>query len=985
MVSRIEVALKDGLEDPAGASLKRRILEDLKINSVSSVRTASAYVIEAQLGEEELQKIAQEIFADAVTSGAFVNAPCIKEGFAFAVEVGFKPGVTDNVGGSAKEAIEDCLGEKLEGGVYTSRIYFLYGNVKKEEAERIAKEMLANGLIERWGISKDFEYANAIAQVPKVLPMQPVPVQNISLELDDEKLVSLSKKRLLALSLEEMERIREHFADGKVRVGREKEGLLAMPTDAELEMLAQTWSEHCKHKIFNAKIEYEENGKKENINSLFKTYIVATTKKAGKGKGWLLSVFSDNAGIVRFNEEWNLAIKVETHNTPSALDPYGGALTGILGVNRDVLGAGMGAKPIFNTDVLCFAPFEYAGMVPPKLMHPKRTLEGVRKGIERGGNASGIPTVNGAVVFEPRFLGKPLVYCGTCGIMPAKIKGKETHKKEAKKTDRIFMVGGRVGKDGIHGATFSSVGLDEDSPTSAVQLGDAIVQKKAADFLLAARDEGLYNAITDNGAGGLASSVGEMAQDTQGCIMHLERCPLKYPGLAPWEMLVSESQERMTVAVPKEKAGEFAALAALYEVEATDLGEFTNSGYFVAKYKEKTIAMLQMEFLHKGVPQMELQAKWEERWEEKQGKYEIPKLGEALVRLLARPNICSKEYIIRQYDHEVMGMSALKPLCGVERDGPSDAGVIAPVQESKEAIAISNGICPRYSDADAYWMAANAVDEAVRNLVATGVDVQTIAGLDNFCWCDPIYTKENADGKYRLAQLVRANKALYEVCTAYGVPLISGKDSMKNDYRNGSIAISIPPTLLFSAVGKIKDVEKIVSSDFKEGGDVVYVLGKTFDECGKSEYFLEYEVKGGKVPRVDAQANFKLYACLASAIKKGMVRSAHDCSDGGLGVALAECGIGGRLGVRVDLEKVPREGGLADDKILFSESSGRFVVSVRKKDCAKFENEMRGCAFGKVGEVKKDDAFEVKGVGEHGAIYTKVGVLLAAWQRTMKW
>ncbi|VVB58729.1 Phosphoribosylformylglycinamidine synthase subunit PurL [Candidatus Anstonella stagnisolia] len=985
MVSRIEVALKTGVDDPTGSSVKRRILEDLKINSVSSVRTACAYTIEANLSEEEVKKVAQEIFTDAVTSHVSINAPCISEGFEFAVEVGFKPGVTDNVGGTAKEAIEDCLGKKISGGVYTSRIYFLHGKVKWEDVERIAREMLANELIERWNIMGSQGYAKAIAQIPKVHLAQNVQVQNISLELDDGKLIALSKSRLLALSLEEMKKIRTHFAEEKMRREREKQGLAGMPTDAELEMLAQTWSEHCKHKIFNAQIEYEENGKKETINSLFKTYVVATTKKAGKGKDWLLSVFSDNAGIIKFNNEWNLAIKVETHNTPSALDPYGGALTGILGVNRDVMGAGMGAKPIFNTDVLCFAPFEYAGMVPPKLLHPKRTLEGVRRGIERGGNASGIPTINGAVVFEPRFLGKPLVYCGTCGIMPAKINGKETHKKLAKKGDRIFMVGGRVGKDGIHGATFSSVGLDEASPTSAVQLGDAIVQKKAMDFLLEARDKGMYNAITDDGAGGLASSVGEMCQDTGGCVMHLERCPLKYPGLAPWEILVSESQERMTVAVPKEKAGEFAALAALYEVEATDLGEFTDSGYFVAKYKGKPVTMLEMEFLHKGVPQMKLEAKWEERWKEKESEHKMPQLGEALVRLLGRPNICSKEYIVRQYDHEVMGMSVLKPLCGEKNDGPSDAGIIAPVEGSEEGVAISNGICPRYSDVDAYWMAANAIDEAVRNLVASGVDVESIAGLDNFCWCDPIYTKENPDGKYRLAQLVRANRALFEVCTEYGIPLISGKDSMKNDYKHGNIAISIPPTLLFSAIGKVKDRKKTVSSDFKEEGDVVYVLGKTYNECAKSEYFEEYEIKGGRVPKVNAKENLKLYKCLAGAIEKGIVRSAHDCSDGGLGVAIAECCIGGRVGVRVDLEKVPCESNLADDRILFSESSGRFVVSVKEKDCAKFEKEMKGCEIGKIGNVRKDEAFEVKETGEQGAIYTKVSVLVSAWQKTMKW
>ena len=497
-------------------------------------------------------------------------------------------------------------------------------------------------------------------------------MDEISLEIGDEPLFRLSQDRLLVLDLKEMKAIRNYLRRKGTIENRKKRGLGEKITDVELEALAQTWSEHCKHKIFNARIDYEdETGNRRVIDSLFKTYVKGTTSEVRSSLGeqdFCVSVFDDNAGVIRFTEDTHLVFKVETHNTPSALDPYGGALTGIVGVNRDPFGTGKGAKLIFNTDIFCFASPFYSKPLPPRLFHPKRVYEGVREGVEHGGNKSGIPTVNGGVVFDDRFLGKPLVYCGTGGIMPREILGEPSHIKKVDPGDLIVMTGGRIGKDGIHGATFSSEELRENSPVTAVQIGDPITQKKMTDFLLMARDQGLYKSITDNGAGGLSSSVGEMAREI-GCELHLDRAPLKYHGLHPWEILLSEAQERMTLAVSPSKIESFLRLARKMDVEATVLGTFTDTKQFHVLYEGKTVAYLDMDFLHSGHPRMELRARWKRPLHEEPGFPEPEDLTADLKGMLSRLNICSKESMIRQYDHEVQGGSVIKPLMAFTTTG----------------------------------------------------------------------------------------------------------------------------------------------------------------------------------------------------------------------------------------------------------------------------------------------------------------------------
>ena len=993
MAHRIEVGFREGIKDALGEKIKRRIIDHLRI-PVDSVQTVEIYTIDGPLDPEELAKAAQGPLSDPVIQEIAIDRG-LACGFDWLIEVGFRPGVTDNVGKTAGEAISLLTGKLVH--VYTSRQYVIHrvrdrcvlDTLTRADAERIASELLANDLIQRYDIidGKTWDPAKGIRPyIPRVVGEDRPHTVEIGLDVSDEELVRISQERVLALTLEEMRILRDYLKNDGILARRKKVGLGAKMTDAELECLAQTWSEHCKHKIFNARIAYDDEGRTREIDSLFSTCIKRSTRLIRERMGaddWCLSVFVDNAGIIRFNDHWNLVFKVETHNSPSALDPYGGALTGIVGVNRDPFGCGKGAKLIFNTDVFCFAPPDYDKPLPKRILHPRRIYEGVREGVEHGGNKSGIPTVNGCLVFDERYLGKPLVYCGTGGIMPARINGQPSHTQEILPEDLIVMTGGRIGKDGIHGATFSSEELHEGSPVTAVQIGDPITQKKMTDFLLVARDRGLYRAITDNGAGGLSSSVGETARLSGGCELDLARAPLKYPGLNPWEILISESQERMTLAVAPETIDEFLALARKMDVEATVLGRYTDSGWFHIRYGERTVAYIEMDFLHGGLPQMALRASWTPPCHAEPEFPEPADLGQALKTMLSRLNVCSKESVVRQYDHEVQGGSVIKPLTGIANDGPSDAAVIRPLLDSFEGIVVANGICPRYSDIDAYHMAACAIDEAVRNAVAVGAPLGRLAGLDNFCWCDPVRSEKNPDGEYKLAQLVRANEALFDLTTVYGVPCISGKDSMKNDYQIGEVRISIPPTLLFSVLGKMEDVRQAVTMDVKKPGDLVYVLGKTFRELGGSEWYALRGAIGNGVPRVHAETAKALYEALGRAIRAGLVASCHDCSDGGLGVALAETAFAGGFGLTVELRAIPAEGIARNDELLFSESQSRFVATVRPEARDAFEAALAGSVFARVGEVTPEPILRIDGLDGKGIIREDLAGLKRAWQKPL--
>ncbi|MFQ5728743.1 MAG: AIR synthase-related protein [Waddliaceae bacterium] len=968
-VQRITVSSKPEMTNPQVNKLMKTLNEFFDI-SIEDLRINKGYAIQKPLTTQQLNAIANGPLVDPILETSSLEE-VLDHTFDWTVEITFKPGLTDNLGKTAQLTIEDFLGIKFQNKerVQSFTQYLFKGNLSRGEVQLITENLLANLLVEDVEIRKHKES----------------PIEEINLQVSDNALLAISKERQLALNLQEMQTIQEYYLRPEIREERSRFALPANPTDVELEALAQTWSEHCKHKIFNAKIRYTENKETEEIDSLFHTYIKGATDKIAEQIDWLVSVFSDNAGIIRFNETYNLAFKVETHNSPSALDPYGGALTGILGVNRDIMGAGAGARLLANTDIFCFAPPDYAKPLPKRLLHPKRVFEGVRYGVEHGGNKSGVPTVNGAIVFDERYLGKPLVYCGTAGIMPAEINGEPTHIKNIHPGDHIIIAGGRTGKDGIHGATFSSEELHAGSPTSAVQIGDPFTQKKLHDFLLEARDASLYRTLTDDGAGGFSSSVGELAQLSGGCEIHLDKVLLKSDDLVPWEILVSESQERMTLAVTPEAIPALLELAKVHEVEIVDIGTFTDSNRFHVLYEGTTVGLLTMEFLHDGRPQMELEAEWIPPIECPL-KTPEPFLSIDSHQVLSGFNVCSKESIIRQYDHEVQGGTILKPLQGGSEDGPGDAAIVLPIEcaNGNEGVVISNGICPRYSDIDTYHMAANAIDEAIRNAVAVGCDPQQIAILDNFCWPDPIFDPEkNPNGRHKLAQLVRANKALYDYSLAFGTPIISGKDSMKNDYKIGETKISVPPTLLISAIGKIPDINKAVSMDIKCPGDWVYVIGITKHELGGSEYAHIKGMTGGVVPKVDAEAAKSTYTLLFKTMQNEWVASCHDCSDGGLAIALIESAFAGGYGMTLDLHSVPMEDIDTDTELLFSESASRFVVTVAPENAKAFEKCLQSTPFGRIGVVNEEAQFVVTGIHGETIIDEEIITLKQSWEKTL--
>ncbi len=967
---RLEIAPLPGARDPRGEAAAHRCRRDLDLE-LTGVESRDVYLLDCDLTGTEPELVVAALEDPVVQQARLGCAPA--EPFTWAIGVGYKPGVTDNVGSTARVAVADVVGRPLaeDEAVYASVLYLIRGEIDRDQAMRIAVDVLANPLIQSIELHSYEEWRTQTPDtgVPRITSRYEPEVALIDLALPDDELIALSRSSLWALTPGELHAIRDHFAAPEQATARRVHGLGSEPTDVEIETLAQTWSEHCKHKIFNSTLDYEDTvaHERRSIPGLFDTFIRGATEVVSCAADWLLSVFTDNAGVIRFTPDTNLVYKVETHNTPSALDPYGGAMTGIVGVNRDPFGTGRGADLLINTWGYCFASPFYEGEVPEGLMPPRRIRDGVHQGVIDGGNQSGIPYGRGWELFDERYLGKPLVYCGTVGIMPAALPdGSPSHEKIVHPGDAIVMVGGRIGADGIHGATFSSQELHAESPSQAVQIGDPITQKKMTDFLLEALAEGLFTTITDNGAGGLSSSVGEMARATGGAELDLARAPLKYPGLMPWEILLSEAQERMTVGVPQEKLEAFLSLAARREVEATPLGEFTASGYFHVRYGDRTVALLDMEFLHDGWPKPVLPARWEAPQVRPLPPIEATP-GDVLRDLLTAPNLASKEYTCRQYDHEVKARTVVKPLTGIAADTPADATVFLVDYDRPEGVVLAEGINPYYSDIDTRGMALVVVDEAVRRLVAAGARPGTIAALDNFCWPDPVESETTPDGRYKLAQLVRACEGLHEACVAYGVPLISGKDSMKNDSTRGGVKISIPPTLLLSAMGRIDDARQARTPEPKAAGDIVYLLGLTRAELGGSEFARRAETTsgwtgtapvegadtalagligpetvtdaavGGALPAVPLAELAERYIAVHQAIAAGLPASVKTPTLGGLAIALTFMAFGAERGLAIDLDSQPVEGELDLWERLFAESTGRFVFTVESDRAEAFE------------------------------------------------
>jgi phosphoribosylformylglycinamidine synthase len=996
MISRIYIAPKG--KDSRGI-LHQKSFNKLDINGkVAHVSLVDSYTIDAKLSSDELAKSAITLTNPVIETHSINTLPGIGD-FSFVCEIGFLPGVTDNVGQTAKEEISDCIGRALGANeaVYTSRLFFVSGNVTESDMKKIALS-LHNPLIERFGITEAgiVKKNNSLPLiVPQVILPKKIPVINVPLNVSDDELIKIGKEGIqdrdglsaqagsrrgpLALDLSSMKIIQKHFRD-----------LQRDPTDIELESLAQTWSEHCKHTIFANSIDDIKDG-------LYKTYIKGATNLIRKQKGkndFCISVFSDNSGGIVFDKDFMVTHKVETHNSPSALDPFGGAITGIVGVNRDTIGFGMGAKPVANMYGFCFGnpddkrPLFRDKNLTQKMLPPKRIIDGVIRGVNVGGNCSGIPTVSGFARYDDRFRAKPLVFVGTIGLLPRIINGKPSHEKCAQKGDYIVIIGGKVGADGIHGATFSSVAMDSSSPATAVQIGDPITQKKLSDAIVKeARNLGLYTSITDNGAGGLSCSVAEMAKEIfssnskyGGAIVDIEKVPLKYPGLMPWQIWISESQERMTLSVPKDKWKAFNDLMESRGVLACRIGEFTDSSHCVVRHNGKIIMDIEMEFLHNGLPHRHLESL---AMPKNYAEPDLPKGNSRtkyLLELLKTGNIGSFKWISEQYDHEVQAGSVIKPLFGAGRIN-TDAQIIRPVLPSMKGVALSSSLYPSYSDINAYHMAACAIDTAIRNAVACGASLDNLAILDNFCWC-------SSYDKNRLAELIKAVRACYDYAVGYGTPFISGKDSMFNDFKGyddkgNPVAISIPPTLLISAIGVIPDINKCVTPDFKMAGDIINLIGETHDELGASEYFKLLSGNntskiGNNVPKVDFKKNTKIYRALEKAIYKKLIASSISIASGGFACALAKGSIGGMLGANISIKNMKGKATTIDSK-LFSESQGRIVVTVGKKNVASFEKLMKNIPFAKIGIVSNNKKLIVKDEKGNNVIDTNLKKLSGSY------
>jgi phosphoribosylformylglycinamidine synthase II len=987
---RIEVFHK--YRDPRCAALEKK-LAGLGF-AIRKIHLSDNYLIDADFDDTRAGAVAG-LLVQPVIQEYLINRPYMPEGFGYAVEIGFLPGVTDNVAHTVRESIEDLLKIRLdiERSVFSSITYFLTGDISQGDVEEISAE-LYNPLIQRRKIQPAEVYRRESGMgmdLPVVSLFERTDAGEVDLAVPDDELMRIAKDGIknadgprrgpLALDMLSMNAIRDYF------LGIEKRN----PTDIELESIAQTWSEHCKHTIFSAQMDDDVT------EGIFRKFIRDATVRIRKEKGekdFCVSVFEDNSGGIAFDDNYIISDKVETHNSPSALDPFGGAITGIVGVNRDAIGFGMAARPVANRYGFCFAdPFDRRPLYKAKdkgsrMLSPRRIMEGVINGVNVGGNTSGIPTPQGFLYFDERYKGKPLVFVGTVGLLPKCLNGRPAYMKKALPGDNIVMIGGLVGRDGIHGATFSSEPLSSGSPATAVQIGDPITQKKLSDAIVKeARDLGLYNSITDNGAGGLSCSVAEMARECGGFEVDLDLVPLKYPGLSPWQIWVSESQERMTVAVPDATLERFTRLMKSRGVDSAVIGKFTGGARGIVRFDGRKIFDLDMTFLHEGLPRKKLATRYTKKPTPYPAFQEPDDMIAVFHSMISRLNTAGFEFVSAQYDHEVQGNSVIKPLQGKGRVNGS-ATVIRPVLDSYRGVVLSHGLYPSYSDIDTYWMAACSIDTAVRNAVSAGGSLERLAILDNFCWCD-------SDNPERLGQLKEAARACYDFAVAYGTPFISGKDSMFNDFRGydedlREAFVSIPPTLLISSIGIVHDIRSCQTIDFKFPGDFVYCIGVTADELGGSEYLAYMGERiagkrhvGDNVPRVDASEFKKIYVAHEKALLEGLISSSISIERGGLGVALAKSALAGMLGATISLEAVRGEVA-RNDFALYSESQGRLLVSVQPSRKAAFERVFGGLPFALLGQTTPEPLIEIMGRDGRRIIKTDIDSAMKSYKGLFK-
>lgn len=941
-------------------------MERLKLNSLQSIESRRSFLLEGELTEAQAHQAAALVVDPVVEAYELISQPAANaEASQPTTNVLYKPGVTDNV---ALTTHKELSHEGFDvQSVSTCRKFLFNNSAEANEVQEFAQAVLFNQAIERVLPGKLQLQSIAIGSDYE-LEIKSLPLSGLS----DDQLVALSDSMMLSLSLVEMQTIRDHFAT----LDRE-------PTDIELETIAQTWSEHCSHKTLAGRIRYTSEGQVQQYENMLKETIFKATQalRARWGEDdWCVSVFDDNAGVVTFNDNFHACIKVETHNRPSAIEPYGGANTGLGGVIRDCLGTGLGGRPVANLDVFCFAPLETPDdQLPEGILPPRTIARNVVAGVRDYGNRMGIPTVNGAVHFDERYLGNPLVYCGTVAVMPHE----DAMKGVPQPGNLIVAVGGRTGLDGIHGATFSSAGLNEQSETlaaGAVQIGNAITEKMVTEAVLRATKEKLFNAVTDCGAGGFSSAIGEMGEEI-GAEVWLDRCPLKYSGLNYTEIWISEAQERMVLSVPEEHWDRFREICESEGVEANIIGQFRDDQQLVLKYDDQTVGSLSMELLHDGRPPIIREATFTPP-QETPLAISLEDCTETLCQLLASPDIASKEWIIRQYDHEVQAGSIVKPLQGITYDGPGDAAVVQPDLESERGLVLSNGMHPRYGDIDSYWMTASAIDEAIRNAIAVGANPSRIAVLDNFCWA-------NTDDPETLGALVRSAIACHDAALEFETPFVSGKDSLHNVFRyqdNGEQkTVSIPHSLLISAMGQIDDLNCAMTMDLKQVGSHLLLVGETKQELGGSQLASLQNLSGGVVPKVDFAKAKIVHQAVANVIAQQQALAVHDLSDGGLAVGAAEMAFSGALGLSLKLDALSEQSGLTDPTaLLFSESNTRYLIEVAPDQLEAVQQTLQDAPTVLLGEVTQSPELTIS-LNEQTLVSADIATLKSHWQNGIAW
>lgn len=885
-IQEVRVTLKPGLADTHGEELLAQTRSALSITGLEKVRTAKVYRFEGITAEDAVL-LAEQLLSERVFQIYTVNTPIIADAD-WLIEVAYKPGVMNPEAASLMKAARD-LGLTALQAADSSWEYAFYGHLSEGDLQLITSRLLVNDTVQ-YVVT---EPPQTLLISGRKLPAEIIPIRN----MNDEQLLELSRDRLY-LNLDEMRLIRDYFRDN----GRD-------PTDCEIEILAQTWSEHCVHKTFKARVVVDGREKKPFLKRLQEA-------TARINHPLVLSAFVDNSGVMGFYEGWAICGKVETHNSPSAIEPYGGAATGCGGVFRDVMGTGQGAKVIASTDMFCFGPPDLPqDEIPRGCLHPGYLLRRVVDGVRDYGNRMGIPTNNGSLHFHPDFRAKPTVIVGSYGLLPADRAQKGTPQPG----DLIIVIGGRTGRDGLHGATFSSAAMTDRTISvnaQAVQIGHPIEEKRIHDFILKARDENLIRAITDCGAGGFASAVGEMGGET-GALIALDRAPLKYSGLAPWEILLSESQERMVLAVRSEDRDRLLELCAEFNVEATVLGTFTDDKRFRATFDGDEVLNLGMDFLHHGLPQRVMPARWTRRTYPEPPLSPVEDWPSTLKKVMAHLNVCSKEPIVRVYDHGVQGTNALPPFNGVDEDAPNDAAVLTPLLGKPYAVVIGHGLNPVLNRIDPYWGSIWAATEAVSNIVAAGANPEEIMLIDNFIW--PVPDPE------MMGALDRAVDGCVDFSTETGMPFISGKDSLSSTYKtDDGVTIQIPPVVCVSAFGRIADVRTTVSADLKEAGNRLLLLGeRNLEEMAGSVYFDVLGFLGNQLPRISIRSVRRVFSALHGAITSGHVCACHDISEGGLVSALTEMCFGGRLGADIDIPA-----GVKPEQFLFNETAGCFIIEL---------------------------------------------------------